>query len=57
MIKVKAHALVAGVSEEIGFECFLIKLRSIDSASFIEFLHKLSNANKNKQIALFLDNL
>ena len=31
LIKVKTHALVAGISEEEGFECSLIKLKSIDS--------------------------
>jgi transposase len=56
-IRVKTHAFVAGISEEVGFECCLIKLRSIDTASFIEFLRKLSHDNLQKPIALFIDNL
>jgi hypothetical protein len=36
--KVKTHALVAGISEDRGLECYLIYPRSINKDSFIEFL-------------------
>lgn len=37
-IKVKAHALVCGISEDKGYEHSLINLKSISSAEYITFL-------------------
>jgi transposase len=54
---VRAHALVAGISEENGMESFLIVLKAINAESYIEFLKKLKQKFKNKRLALFIDNL
>jgi len=38
-------------------EAYLIKPRSINSDSFIEFLKLLKSKNKGKRLAIFMDNL
>jgi hypothetical protein len=54
---VRAHALVAGISEENGVESYLIVLKSINTESYIDFLKKLKQKFENKRLALFIDNL
>ena len=56
-INVRAHALVAGISEENGLESYHIVLKSINTESYIDFLRKLKLKFKAKRLALFIDNL
>ena len=56
-INVRAHALVAGVSEEVGLEGYLIVLKAINTESYIEFLRKLKQKYQHRKLALFIDNL
>lgn len=48
-----ALAVVAGVSSENGLEGYLIKPKSIDSDSFLEFIEDLRLRRKGRTVALF----
>jgi 2C-methyl-D-erythritol 2,4-cyclodiphosphate synthase len=37
-LKSKAQAIVAAISEDLGFEHFLLNLKSISTETFVEFL-------------------
>jgi transposase len=48
--------VVAGVSAENGMEAYLMKPKSINSDSFIEFIEILLHNNDPRFIAIFMDN-
>ena len=56
-MRMKAQAIVAAISEDVGFEHYLTHLRSISSEQFIKFLEELSRKFKKKPLAIFMDNL
>ena len=56
-MRMKAVAIVAAVSEEVGYELYLTNPKSISTAEYITFLKKLSIKNEGRPFALFLDNL
>jgi hypothetical protein len=51
-----ALAVVARVSIEKGLEGYLVKEKSINSQSFIQFLDDLRDSNDGYNFVLFLDN-
>jgi transposase len=53
---VQALAVVAGISVDKGLETFHIEPRSINSQSFISFMHSLLDINSGQELAIFLDN-
>ena len=42
-VTVKAHAIIAGISEESGLETYLIKPKSIKTLEYLEFLQVLGD--------------
>ncbi len=52
----EALAVVAGVSDRNGLEAYLMKPKSINSNSFIEFLEVLLHTNNPVSTVLFMDN-
>jgi len=42
-VTVKAHAIIAGISEELGLETYLIKPKSIKTLEYLEFLQVLGD--------------
>ena len=52
----EALAVVAGVSAKVGMEAYLMKPKSINSDSFIEFIEILLQKNDPRLIAIFMDN-
>lgn len=56
-MKMKAIALVAAISEDVGYELHLTNLKSISTLEYVEFLKKLSKKFQNQPFALFMDNL
>ena len=56
-ITIKTHAIVAGISEDVGLEAYLIKPKSIKTAEYLEFLQQLAEKYPEQQIILFVDNL
>ncbi len=53
----KTQAVVAGISAEAGLETYLVRDRSIDQSSFVDFLTDLRATNGNHRLAIFMDNL
>jgi hypothetical protein len=45
--KIKTMAFIAGISDDVGLETYLIKSASIRQDTFIEFLEKLSEVNND----------
>ena len=43
--QIKTHAVVAGISQEAGLEDYLVRVLSIETDSFIEFLKNLIEKN------------
>ena len=56
-VTVKAHAIIAGIREELGLETYLIKPKSIKTPEYLEFLQLIGEKYEGKQIILFVDNL
>jgi hypothetical protein len=52
----EAMAVVGGVSEESGFEGFVIKPKSINSQAFIELLEDILSRHGSQTIAIMMDN-
>ena len=42
-VTVKAHAIIPGISEELGLETYLIKPKSIKTLEYLEFLQVLGD--------------
>ena len=42
-VTVKAHAIIAGISEELGLKTYLIKPKSIKTLEYLEFLQVLGD--------------
>ena len=56
-MKMKAQAIVAAISEDIGYEHSLIHLKSITSVEFVKFLEELSEKYSGQPLYIFMDNL
>ena len=56
-VTVKAHAIIAGISEELGLETYMIKAKSIKTPEYLEFLQLIGEKYEGQQIILFVDNL
>ena len=56
-VTVKAHAVIDGISEELGLETYLIKPKSIKTPEYLEFLQLIGEKYEGQQIILFVDNL
>jgi hypothetical protein len=54
---IKTTAFVAGISQDSGLETYLLEPYSINQDSFVKFLRKLRKVNKDKPLAIFMDNL
>lgn len=55
--RIKTQAVVVAVSEDKGFEGYLLHPKSISAPQFIDFLKSLSAMYDEKPFAVFLDNL
>jgi hypothetical protein len=55
--KIKTQAIIAGISEDQGLECYSIHDRSIKSEEFKLFLHKIKELYPDDHVYLFMDNL
>ena len=56
-MRMKAQAIVAAISEDVGYEHHLTHIRSISSEQFIRFLEELHRKFKKKPLVIFMDNL
>ena len=56
-LKVKTHALISAISEDVGLEACAIHPKSIKAEQFIAFLEQLSIHFNRQPFAIFLDNL
>ena len=55
--KIKTQALIAGISEDLGLESYMIKSRSFNQESYIEFLEMIRIKYPDRPLVLFMDNL
>ena len=53
----KPKALLMGISAEEGVEQWRIFSKSVDTKKFLLYLDMVREANENKKVALFMDNL
>ena len=56
-MRVKTQALIAAISEDVGFEHYMIHPKSIAADQFTKFLQELSGRFEGKDFAVFMDNL
>ena len=56
-VTVKAHTIIAAISEELGLETYLIKPKSIKTPEYLEFLQLICEKYEGQQIILFVDNI
>ena len=49
--------MVAGISDDVGLEAYMIVPSSVNRYSFIDFLKLVREANPNGRLAIFMDNL
>ena len=57
LLNEKTQALLMGISYEKGVEQWKIFPKSVDTDKFIRYLEMVREANGNKKITLFMDNL
>jgi DDE superfamily endonuclease len=56
-ITVKTMAVIAGISEDVGLETYMIVPKAIKTEEYLQFLGKLSSIYPDQRIILFIDNL
>ena len=55
--KLTTHAIVTGISGDVGLEAYLIKERAINQDHFKEFIRLLKDKYADRDLCLFMDNL
>ena len=57
LLNEKPKALLMGISAEEGVEQWRVFAKSVDTKKFLIYLDMVRDANPNKKVALFMDNL